>query len=887
VSDILDRLKTALGDRYSIQRRVGVGGMATVYLAEDLKHGRPVAVKVLRPELAAAIGDDRFLQEIRVTASLRHPHILPLLDSGSAAGLLYYVMPFVAGESLRDRLDRERQLPIEDAVKIAAEVAGALGYAHENDVIHRDIKPENILLESGHAVVADFGVARAIDAAGGTRLTETGIAIGTPAYMSPEQATAESRLDGRSDIYSLGCVLYEMLAGEPPFAGPTAQAITARKLTESAPSVARLRDTAPEALVGTVQRMLAKLPADRFTTGSQVADALRRTSSLEPETLASARRYRAAATMQRATTLALWIVGVLAVIVVVLSAIAVRGWTDSDSAAGNRTTRLSVVLPQGVRILRLPGPAIALSPDGRTLVVVGAGPTGQHLFVRRLDALEAEAVPGTEGATSPFFSPDGESVGFYANGILKRVPTQGGTVTDVVAAPGEALGASWGPDDHIVFTTGYRSGLSRIPATGGTPEALTVLDTAAGELSHRFPEVLPSGHAVLFTVLTDSGWPVVAQDLDTGRRVHISGGDVARYARSGHLVLGDARGTSATLLAAPFDPLQLEQGQLRPVIDGVAARNSMVQYALSGNGTLAYVPGTSGTALVLVDTTGTERRVALDGETFAGPRFSPDGSQLAIAVVRNGQSDVWIYDMSGGVASRLTFEGGSFPAWTPDGAAMTFGTGPFLGAGEARGIRVKRADGRGTERQVAELEGTNWHMLSDWTAGGDTLVFNESREGIGGLDVSLAFRGARATLLHEAGVEFRGGRLSPDGRWLAYQSDEGGQPEVYLTTFPGIEGRWQVSLGGGTDPVWSGDGRELYYVNDERLMAATLEFAPTVRTVERRVVLDVFAPLWYGDYDVHPDGGLIALVRGSGTGEQREIVMVLNWFAELRSLTQR
>jgi len=274
MADLRTQLQAALASHYTIERELGRGGMAYVFLAQDVKHRRPVAMKVLRPEVAAVVGAERFLREVDVVARLTHPHILPLHDSGEAAGFLYYVMPFVEGESLRDRLRRERQLPLEDALQIAREVAGALSYAHSHDVVHRDIKPENILLEAAQAVVSDFGIARAISAAGGERLTETGLAVGTPAYMSPEQAMGEGLVDGRTDVYALGCVLYEMLAGEPPYTGATPQAIIARCLTEPVPPLHTLRETVPAAVERAIARALARVPADRFGSAAQFAEAL-------------------------------------------------------------------------------------------------------------------------------------------------------------------------------------------------------------------------------------------------------------------------------------------------------------------------------------------------------------------------------------------------------------------------------------------------------------------------------------------------------------------------------------------------------------------------------------------------------------------------------------
>ena len=303
MSDLLDRLKTALADRYAIERELGAGGMATVYLAEDIKHHRPVAVKVLRPELAAVLGAERFLREIEVTARLTHPHILTLLDSGEADGFLYYVMPFVEGESLRDKLNSEKQLPLDDALQFAREVADALSYAHSHDVVHRDIKPENILLEAGHAVIADFGIARAVTAAGGEALTETGVSIGTPAYMSPEQCEGSSDIDGRSDIYSLGSVLYELLAGEPPYTGPTAQAIIAKRLSEPVPHVSTLRETVPPTVEAAINKALAKAPADRFTTATQLRDALTASTALPGVSVKRRRRVGQAAAIALAVVL--------------------------------------------------------------------------------------------------------------------------------------------------------------------------------------------------------------------------------------------------------------------------------------------------------------------------------------------------------------------------------------------------------------------------------------------------------------------------------------------------------------------------------------------------------------------------------------------------------
>jgi serine/threonine-protein kinase len=332
MTDQLDRLKTALADRYTIEREIGSGGMATVYLVQDLKHERQVAMKVLRPELAAALGPERFLQEIKIAANLHHPHVLPLYDSGEAEGFLYYVMPYVEGESLRDRLEREKQFAIDDALQIAREVADALSYAHSHGVIHRDIKPENILLESGHAVVADFGIARAVDAAGGDRLTETGMTIGTPTYMSPEQAAGERDLDGRSDLYSLGCVLHEMLAGQPPFTGPTVESLVHQHLSVSPPSVTAIRPSVPGWVAAALERSLAKTPADRFNPVALFGEAIAPRMSATGEPVA---------VLQEAKSRAVWrrrgLIGAVAVIVLVLAVLIGRSTSPVPGPESPRT----------------------------------------------------------------------------------------------------------------------------------------------------------------------------------------------------------------------------------------------------------------------------------------------------------------------------------------------------------------------------------------------------------------------------------------------------------------------------------------------------------------------------------------------------------------------
>jgi serine/threonine-protein kinase len=421
MSDVFDRLKATLADRYSIERELGRGGMATVYLAHDLKHDRKVAVKVLHPELAAVLGAERFLNEIKVTANLQHPHILPLHDSGEAGRFVYYVMPYVEGESLREKLEREKELSIDETIEITKAVASALDYAHRHEVIHRDIKPENILLHDGQPVVADFGIALAVSAAGGTRLTETGLSLGTPQYMSPEQAMGDRVLDGRSDVYSLGCVVYEMLAGEPPYAGPTAQAVIAKVVTDTPRPVTDHRGTVPRHMALALNKALEKLPADRFTTAREFAEALTR-PTVESVRMESPVQpvFGIAALLWRKVLLAGWQVAVLASLTLVAAGAAVWGWMRPAPSAQEFTARFVVALAPEERLAVASGGTLALSPDGRQIVYVGLGPGGPRLYVRAMDQLDARPIAGTDGAASPFFSRQAKKGG-VGGGTATRV----------------------------------------------------------------------------------------------------------------------------------------------------------------------------------------------------------------------------------------------------------------------------------------------------------------------------------------------------------------------------------------------------------------------------------------------------------------------------------
>ncbi|HJS48545.1 MAG TPA: protein kinase [Gemmatimonadales bacterium] len=895
-------LAAALADRYRLERELGEGGMATVYLAQDLRHDRRVAVKVLRPELAAVIGADRFLAEIKTTANLQHPHILPLFDSGVAGAresgdgtFLYYVMPYVEGESVRDRIRREKQLPVADAVRIATEVASALDYAHRHGVIHRDIKPENILLHDGRALVADFGIALAASKAGGTRMTETGMSLGTPYYMSPEQAMGEREITARSDVYALGCVLYELLTGDPPFTGSTAQAIVARVVTESPRPMAPQRHTIPPHVESAVLTALEKLPADRFATAAEFARALE-DPGYAPTVATAAHRRADAPTRRRA------LLPALAALTVLAAALAAWGWLRP--APPRPVLRFSMGLPAGQAMRQgILGVNLAISPDGQRFVYVGPGEGGDVLWVRDRDQLDATPLPGTDGAQSPYFSPDGTRIAFSSglNSELRVVPTTGGPpITLATPGPGSGGGGAWGPDGWIYFDT--PGGLARIPAGGGSPEPLVPLDSASGEIGHAWPAVLPGGRGLLYRSrrnLDPSDFEIVAFDLETRERRVLTRGLMARFVEPGHLVFLRADGA---VLAAPFDEERLElTGPAVPLFEGVMVKSfGSADFALSPGGTLVYVPGRSGTASGVAELVYVSREggvTPLDPPVTYNPSanpalsLSPDGTRLAIDLVQTATSEIWIKQLPAGPLSRLTFDGRAAirPRWTPDGRTVLYLASPDSGP---QAVWRSRADGSTAAELVWRLpdQAINEAVLS---RDGQWLVYRVN--GAGGNRDIFGVRPGRDTAptpLLTGPFNEHGAALSPDGRWLAYSSNESGREEVFVRPFPETgTGRWQVSTRGGAAALWARSGRELFFEGaDGDFMVVPVPPGAVFAPGEPRRLFALggtrvgsnVVPL----YDLTPDDSrfvaarIAAVDQAPGSGQ---LVVVENWSEELRA----
>ena len=886
-------LNAALEGRYSIVRELGEGGMATVYLAEDHKHSRNVALKVLKPELAAVVGAERFVTEIQVTANLQHPHILPLHDSGEADSFLFYVMPYVEGESLRDRLDREQQLHMDEALQIASDLAEALDYAHRRNVVHRDIKPANILMHEGRPLIADFGIALAVGVAGGARLTETGLSVGTPYYMSPEQATGDQIVGPPTDIYALGCVLYEMLVGEPPFPGATAQAVLGRIISGKAVAAAEQRPSIPANVDAAIRCALEKLPADRFSTAQELAGALKDDHFRHGEPKTSEAAVGPGPWKRVAAAL-----GVLAAFTTAAAAWATFG---PEPPKGVLRYTLTVPLERGSIVF---GSNLALSPDGTKLAYVGAHEGPAQLWVRDRHDLEPRMLSGGENAHQPFFSPDGQRIGFITMGRALRIVSLTGEPPVTLADSGIVRGGgSWGTDGHIYVAAGVGgaagqaalAGLARLPATGGPMIVVSTLDTVRAEVGHMFPDVLPGGRGVIFSAQREQLYQpelmdIAVLDLSTGTHEILLEGIFARWAASGHIIVVRADGS---LVAAPFDEKTLElTGPVTPLLEGVGVEvQGTTDLDVSDTGTLVYAAGEAlaeagSDQIVWVTRSGATEEID-PGWTgnFLSPSLSPDGTRLALEIVEGAESQVWIKQLDRGPLSKLTFEGSNRrPAWTPDGETVLFGS-------DRDGTEAtfeRRADGSieseflmegvGAMNEVVVSSDGRWSVYRD---GGDLYA---QRRGEDGEPVPL--------VVSEFGD--LAPALSADGRWLAYVSNESGQFEVYVRPFPNSDqGKWLISTDGGFEPAWAKDGLELFYrrADAERQMV-TVEIltGSTFIAGDQQVLFPTGGFRWdpnHRQYDVSADGERFVFVTLSGSGADGQLITVENFFEELEQRVGR
>jgi serine/threonine-protein kinase len=873
VGDVAEALTSALADRYRIERELGQGGMATVYLAEDVRHRRKVALKVLHPELSAVLGPERFLKEIELTASLQHPHILPLFDSGSSDGRLFYVMPFVEGETLRARLERERQLPIAESLQIAREVADALQYAHERGVVHRDIKPENILLQGGHALVADFGIALAVQQAGGQRMTQTGLSLGTPQYMAPEQAMGDRNVDARADVYALGVVTYEMLAGEPPFTGPTAQAIVAKVITEKPAPLARLRDSVPAHVDAAIGQALAKLPADRPSSARELASALQNpTFTLG----AAAASLPAPAAVSARGTPALARAALLGGAALALSGIAaaVWAWRHMQASEPRRLVALTLDVPTANPELARFG----VSPDGARFAFA----TAEGLVVRDAGQREYRLFPGTQEAESPSFSPDGEWIAFQANGHLRKIAVAGGSALALL--PGDSLLAgrvSWGEDGSIAFESGNR--LYLIPPGGGAPRLLEGARFAGS------PRVTPDGRGVLY-VDEQRGSRLMYYDLATDSAFTVLEDAIeGQYVPTGHIVYGHPNGG---LFAVRFDVRRhAVMGTPVPIVPDAQMTGLVAPFVITRNGTLVYRAGMEPEyRLLMRDPRGTIDTLPVSPRVTSYARFSPDGGSLALTFgsARGTNRHTAIYDLGLGTMTRFTLEGGGHsPVWSPDGSRLAF-TAEADGT-DAEDIFVQPLDKSTKPVRITHMpndqHGWSWPSDSVFVFASNAIPRGLRGAGFSGGSIAITDprrpdTPPRMFLESQEGVN--NPIVSPDGRYVAFSSNENGTSEVYVRPFPsGSGGQWRISRKGGQHARWSGDGRTIFYLGTDLETIHAVHGSPgppfTVGSSEVVATLPRLGEAW----DVDRQSGRMVLSQAVASDDTR-IIVLMNWLEEFR-----
>ncbi|MBI3047422.1 MAG: protein kinase [Acidobacteria bacterium] len=881
---------------YQITGTLGAGAMGEVYRARDPRLKREVAIKVLSEAVA---GDPervaRFHREAELLATLNHPNIGAVYGLETADGRTGLVLELVEGDTLAARIARGGAMPLDEALAIARQIVDALEAAHEKGIVHRDLKPANIkITPEGTVKILDFGIAKMLEperdasAVGltaaptlGEHATFAGEILGTAPYMSPEQARGKP-VDRRTDIFAFGCVLYEMLTGRAAFAGEDVAAVLARVI-EREPDWSALPAHVPPRVRELLRLCLEKNPKQRRQAASDVRIDLE-LALAEPAPAVVERPAPSGRPARR-----MWIVA--AATAIVAAALGGLGVWLTVRPPSSRVTRTAIIPGPSVPLtITTTSRDLAIAPDGSRIVYVGAD--ASRLVVRALDSLEPTALGGLGIVSHPVFSPDGQWIAFFdGTASLKKVAAAGGPAVTLAPLTGQPRGASWSSDDTIIFATlDSRTGLLRVPAAGGEPHALTTPDTTRGEVDHVWPEPLPGGDAVLFTILGQGGAQVAVLNLRTGERRVMLRGSHAQYVAPEYLVYGAGSG----LWAVRFNRQRMEvAGSPVPVIDGVVTTTTgAVDASISNDGTLVYAPrvgaDTPRMRLLWVDRQGRAEPLAVAPRAYLSPRLSPDGTKVVVTVSPGPEGGLWILDLTRQAESRFTTAGGN-AIWTPDGRRLVWSS--------AREVFWQAADGTGATERLADAN-ASLAVAAPYAVSpdGSRLVLRGDGAGTGVDLMVLTLTGERRlTPLIQTRFDERNADISPDGRWLTYESNESGQPEIYVRPFPAVDaGRWQASTTGGRWPLWSRDGRELFFRTLEgALLRVPVETADTslkLGTPTRLLAARYYTGSAFGPrpYDVSPDGQRFLTMR-EGAGEDDapappQIVVVQNWGEELKRL---
>ena len=850
--------------------------MGEVYKANDTRLDRSVAIKVLPPHFAeSAERRARFEREAKAISRLNHPHICTLYDVGEQDGIRYLVMEHIEGETLAERL-KKGALPLDKAIDCGIQVADGLAKAHRAGIVHRDLKPGNIMLTKQGVKLLDFGLAKpmtspanADDSDAPTRqqnLTEERAIVGTLQYMAPEQLEGDG-VDARTDLFALGTVLYEIVTGNKAFAGESQASLITAIMSSEPPPASETSTLSPPTLDRLINQCLTKDPDERMQSAHDAK--LQLQSIGEADTL-----VRPAARPRPSVA---WLVAAIAV-TAALTGFVVSHLVRSQALPEGSPARFAVELSSVSQAVDV---GLAVSPRETGFVYSGSSNGVRQLFHRSWDALEAKPLPGTEEARLPFFSPDGIWVGYFANQQLKKVPLTGGPPVVVCEVP-DPLGGSWAPDGTIVFAS-RRSHLRRVSSSGGVPAPLSALNSDQGEVTHTFPSFLPRGKAIIFTVQSTSAPPQLAiLDLTTGEHRLLIGGSQARYATTGHVVFQGNESTQS-LLAAPFDADRLElTGEPVAILeDGSAGPGAVGTFDIGLDGTLVYLPTVRpNSTLVWVSREGRETPVVEEPAMYRYPRLAPGGARAVVAVDTRGRLDIWVHDVERGTRTRLTRSSGEsvYPLWTPDGGRVTFSRSKNLNMNYD--LFWAPSDGSGEPELLLEREGLQFPF--SWSPDGRTLAFGDTN------DIWVLPVGGQPVPFLTGSAQEQGAAFSPDGRWLAYVSDESGRHEVYVRPYPKAEGKWTISTDGGRAPLWSPQSGELFYRSENRVMVVPV-------TTDRTFTAGTPRPLFEGSYsppstggnpyyDVSPDGQRFLMLAQSTRATRGQVHVVLDWFAELERL---
>lgn len=899
---------------YAILEELGRGGMGVVYKAQDTKLNRTVALKFLPSHLSASEGDKaRFIQEAQSASALNHPNVCTIHDIQEHDGQMFIVMEFVQGQTLRDLMGGKSggdhvsgmkiPVPVNRAIEIGVQIADGLAAAHEKGIVHRDIKPENIMVrKDGIAQIMDFGLAK-LRFSQESRLTKEGSTVGTAGYMSPEQIQG-FETDHRSDIFSLGVLLYELFTGELPFKGVHETALLYEIVNVDPPPMITVNPDLNPELDRIVFECLQKEPDERFQSVKDISKELKRykrdssrqratrtistrpfqrPSESTPAGLPDVERGGGATPVLRATGWKrfVWpaISGMLLVALIALILTRPGGEQTSDPPIMRFPINLSVTSP-----LVLGAATLAIAPDGKNMVYLAGEPTNPQLYLRPLRQFDASPMAGSEGASDPFFSPDGQWVAFFSSGKIKKLSIFGGAPQEICTSPGFMRGGYWAEDNSIWFGQLNR-GIYRVPAGTDTPVEATILDTTAGEISHRFPQVLPGGKWVIFTVKNNNitsfdDAVITAENIETHERHElVRGGSYGRYVSTGHIMY--ARGSS--VYAVPFD---LEKAKVTgppfPVFEGgmLNPASGTANFDVSRTGVLIYTPvgplsGNDAT-ISWMDRQGNPFPLLKEPRPYDNPKLSPDGSRIALTI-RAANDDIWTYDIARGSLTRLTFGGGNsdYPLWTPDGASIVF----ISERGRSIEVFRKSWNGTGGTDKLGNENNAGFVFRGDLAPDGKNILYGVAGDiRIMGIEPGAKWK----PLIHSPAFE-DGPSLSPDGRLLAYLSDESGRIEIYVVPYPSLDGKWQISTEGPTTgAIWGPNGRELFYGSGGKLMKVDITYENGIHFSPPRKVCDLPSST-FNVFDISHDGRRFVIGLSEGRKIQAtQVNVVVGWFGELR-----